>query len=96
MGIDLDGTLEVSDCFALPPGATDGDEERQARSARYQQAMLRALKDIHRDDQPVGFYQTCRSGSFLNGEFVEIATRHGQLRHGGIAVIHGKIILFLQ
>jgi len=89
VGIDLNGTLEVSNCFALPGGAVaDGDEERQTRSARYQAAMLRALKDIQRDDQPVGFYQTCRFGSFLNGGFVELATRYSQLRHGGIAVIH--------
>jgi len=90
VGIDLNGTLEVSNCFALPPGAADADEERQARSGRYQAAMLRALKDIQRDDQPVGFYQTCRFGAFLSGGFIELATRHGQLRHGGIAVIHGE------
>jgi len=89
VGIDLNGTLEVSNCFALPGGAiADGDEERQSRGARYQAAMLRALNDIQRDDQAVGFYQTCRFGSFLNSGFVELATRYSQLRHGGIAVIH--------
>lgn len=88
LGLDLDGTLEVSNCFGMP--VTTDDEERAGKTAaRYQSAMLRSLKEVHGDDSIVGFYQSTTLGAFFSGTLVEsLAFQREKLRRGGVVVVH--------
>ena len=59
---------------------------------RYQNSMLRALKEVRADDSVVGFYQSTTMGAFFNQTLVDTQAIHQEkLRHGGIVVVHGTI-----
>ncbi|KAJ7225425.1 translation initiation factor 3 subunit 3, partial [Mycena pura] len=89
LGLDLDGTLEVSNSFALPHHVSDEDEKSTKSSARYQASMLRSLREVQADDSVVGFYQATSLGAFFNQNLVEIQAIHqDKLRHGGVVVVH--------
>ncbi|KAF8585565.1 hypothetical protein K439DRAFT_1409928 [Ramaria rubella] len=88
LGIDLDGTLEVSNCFAMPH-SSDEEERTGKATARYQTAMLRSLKEVQSDDSIVGFYQSTTLGAFFSQTLVEsMATQRDKLRRGGVVVVH--------
>ncbi|KAF8307179.1 hypothetical protein DL93DRAFT_2088237 [Clavulina sp. PMI_390] len=87
LGIDLDGTLEVSNSFALPPSSTD--EEQKAASSRYELSMLRVLKEAQYDDSLVGFYLSTALGAFMRQSWLTVqAARYESLRQGGIVLVH--------
>ncbi|OCH95798.1 hypothetical protein OBBRIDRAFT_719985 [Obba rivulosa] len=89
LGLDFDGTLEVSNSFALPNHASDDDDKSAKGIARYQAAMMRSLKEVQADDSVVGFYQAMTLGSFLNQTLVETQAIHQEkLRHGGVVIVH--------
>ncbi|KZS96137.1 hypothetical protein SISNIDRAFT_473518 [Sistotremastrum niveocremeum HHB9708] len=98
LGLDLDGTLEVSNSFPLPTSQQAGDEEDKSTkfsgddncdAARYQASMLRALKEVQVDDNVVGFYQTISLGAYLLPSIKDMQAVHQEkLRHGGVVVVH--------
>ncbi|KAI0673504.1 hypothetical protein C8Q78DRAFT_1017515 [Trametes maxima] len=89
LGLDLDGTLEVSNSFPLPHHSNDEDEKSAKGVARFQGAMLRSLKEVQADDSVIGFYQGMTLGSFFNQTLVETQAIHQEkLRHGGIVIVH--------
>ncbi|KAG5654093.1 hypothetical protein H0H81_007507 [Sphagnurus paluster] len=91
LGLDLDGTLEISNSFALPHHAGDEDDRSSKSTARYQASMLRSLKEVQSDDSVVGFYQATMLGAFFNQTLVDTQAIHqDKLRHGGIVIVHGK------
>jgi translation initiation factor 3 subunit H len=68
LGLDVDGCLEVTNCFPLPQANKD-DETIDVTT--YQLDMLRALRDVNIDHNVVGWYQSARNGSFISASFVE-------------------------
>ncbi|KAI0375371.1 hypothetical protein BV20DRAFT_960495 [Pilatotrama ljubarskyi] len=89
LGLDLDGTLEVSNSFPLPHHSNDEDDKSVKGVARYQAAMLRSLKEVQADDSVIGFYQGMTLGSFFNQTLVDTQAIHQEkLRHGGIVIVH--------
>lgn len=94
IGIDLDGTLEISNSFPLP--SAHDDEDKSSKSmARYQTSMLRSLKEVQADDSIVGFYQSNTLGAFMKQNLVELQAVHQEkLRHGGVVVVHGELGCF--
>ncbi|GJJ08848.1 hypothetical protein Clacol_003068 [Clathrus columnatus] len=90
LGLDLDGTLEVSNCFAMP-NSSDEDERTGKAAARYQSAMLRSLKEVQSDDSIVGFYQSTTLGAFFSQTLVDsLAAQRDRLRRGGVVVVHAR------
>ncbi|KZT05946.1 uncharacterized protein LAESUDRAFT_701411 [Laetiporus sulphureus 93-53] len=89
LGLDLDGTLEVTNSFPLPNHASDDDDKSAKGIARYQSTMLRSLKEVQADDSVVGFYQAMTLGSFFNQTLVDTQAIHQEkLRHGGVVIVH--------
>ncbi|PCH33789.1 hypothetical protein WOLCODRAFT_135325 [Wolfiporia cocos MD-104 SS10] len=89
LGLDLDGTLEVSNSFPLPNHSSDDDDKSAKSVARYQGTMLRSLKEVQADDSIVGFYQAMTLGSFFNQTLVDTQAIHQErLRHGGVVIVH--------
>ncbi|KAF5355992.1 hypothetical protein D9756_003827 [Leucocoprinus leucothites] len=89
LGLDLDGTLEVSNSFPLPYHAHDDDEKSAKAIARHQGSMLRSLKEVQADDSVVGFYQATALGAFFNQTLVDTQAIHQEkLRHGGVVIVH--------
>lgn len=57
--------------------------------------MLRVLKEANYDDGLVGFYQATTMGAFLRQSFISSQILHQDaLRQGGIALVHGEVLLF--
>ncbi|WFD05293.1 hypothetical protein MVES1_000622 [Malassezia vespertilionis] len=74
LGVDVGGTLEVSNVFGLPNARSErGDEEeRSTRTAmQYMTEMLRLLRQVSADVNSVGLYQGCFVGTFLNSAVVD-------------------------
>ncbi|KII93207.1 hypothetical protein PLICRDRAFT_99606 [Plicaturopsis crispa FD-325 SS-3] len=89
LGLDLDGTLEISNSFPLPHRGGDEDDKSSKSIARYQASMLRSLKEVQADDSVVGFYQATTLGAFFNQTLVETQAIHqDKLRHGGVVLVH--------
>ncbi|KAK2461856.1 hypothetical protein APHAL10511_006319 [Amanita phalloides] len=87
LGLDLDGTLEVSNSFPLPQQS--GEENSAKTIARYQSSMLRSLKEVQADDSVVGFYQATALGAFFNQTLIDTQAIHqDKLRHGGMVIVH--------
>lgn len=95
IGIDLDGTLEVSNSFPIPTNANDEEDKSTKSLARYQTSMLRSLKEVQADDSIIGFYQSNTLGAFFKQNLLELQAVHQEkLRHGGIVIVHGEQINF--
>ncbi|KAH8102455.1 translation initiation factor 3 subunit 3 [Cristinia sonorae] len=89
LGLDFDGTLEISNSFPLPHHFNEDDDKSAKGVAKYQASMLRSLKEVQADDSIVGFYQVTTLGSFFNQSLVETQAIHqDRLRHGGIVIVH--------
>ncbi|TFY71920.1 hypothetical protein EVG20_g1079 [Dentipellis fragilis] len=89
LGLDLDGTLEVSNSFPLPHHSNDDDDKSTKSAARYQASMLRSLKEVRADDSVVGFYQSTTMGAFFSQTLIDTQAIHqGKLRHGGVVIVH--------
>ncbi|KAH9968966.1 hypothetical protein BC827DRAFT_1166767 [Russula dissimulans] len=89
IGLDLDGTLEVTNSFPLPHTSGDDEEKSSKTTSRYQTSMLRALKEVRADDSVVGFYQSTTMGAFFSQNLVDTQAIHQEkLRHGGVVVVH--------
>ncbi|WFD29201.1 hypothetical protein MSPP1_000207 [Malassezia sp. CBS 17886] len=74
LGVDVGGTLDVSNAFALPGARSDrGEEEdRSTKGAlQYMGEMLRLLRQVSADVNAVGMYQGCFLGPFLNTAIVD-------------------------
>ncbi|KAG6819449.1 hypothetical protein H0H93_011798 [Arthromyces matolae] len=94
LGLDLDGTLEISNSFALPQSGSEDDDRSSKSAARYQASMLRSLKEVQSDDSVVGFYQATTLGAFFNQTLVDTQAIHqDKLRHGGIVIVHEEVPL---
>lgn len=105
LGLEVGSALEVSNAFALPKGALGGssdegeDSDRGPKAAaRYTSHMLRLLRDVNADANPVGLYKSCFLGSFLStalidglGAIASLMEREGSSGQGrGIILIHGE------
>ncbi|TEB34944.1 hypothetical protein FA13DRAFT_1788557 [Coprinellus micaceus] len=89
LGLDLDGTLEISNSFPLPHQHGDEAEKGSKTIARHQASMLRSLKEVQADDSVVGFYQATTLGAFFNQTLLDTQAIHqDKLRHGGIVIVH--------
>ncbi|CDU23804.1 related to translation initiation factor eIF3 p40 subunit [Sporisorium scitamineum] len=102
LGMDLGGTLEVSNVFALPNSSRsnserDEEEDRSSRNAtRYTSDMVRLLRDVNADANPVGLYQGCFLGAFLNSSVVDgLAAIAGLMERDG-ASGRGKGVLIVH
>ncbi|KAG8986369.1 hypothetical protein FRB90_004055, partial [Tulasnella sp. 427] len=93
LGIDLQGTMEVSNSFPLPTtssGSKGGDDEdaREAQT-RYQSAMLRQLSFVSGDATVVGSYHIVSMGQVYKQTILDaLSGQIDKVRHGGIAIVH--------
>jgi translation initiation factor 3 subunit H len=103
LGMEIGSALEVSNVFALPKGALGGssdeaeDSDRGPKAAaRYTSHMLRLLRDVNADANPVGLYKSCFLGSFLSSSLIDGLGALASLMEGsdgqgrGIILIHGE------
>ncbi|KAI9001685.1 hypothetical protein BC832DRAFT_593977 [Gaertneriomyces semiglobifer] len=71
LGIDVAGTLEVTNCFPFTAKAHEDDGQDEMDGAEYQLQMLRCLRKLNYDANTVGWYQSTYLGSFWNQSLIE-------------------------
>ncbi|KAI0307800.1 hypothetical protein B0F90DRAFT_1807189 [Multifurca ochricompacta] len=95
LGLDLDGTLEVTNSFPLLHNSGDDDDKSSKtismsdfrRNTRETSAHL--PWQVRADDSVVGFYQSTTMGAFFSQTLVDTQAIHQEkLRHGGVVVVH--------
>ncbi|KAK4699764.1 translation initiation factor 3 subunit H, partial [Phenoliferia sp. Uapishka_3] len=98
LGIDSNGTLEVSNAFALPSGSlggTAGEGETETRGLKaankYTSQLLPRLADLNADASLVGFYTSTNNGQHLAMPGFIDALVGAQLSGGGIGSGQSKV-----
>ena len=75
LGLDVNGVLEVTYAYPFPAptksGETDGSAEAELDGGEYQIEMMRMLRDVHVDNNCVGWYQSMFMGTMSTHEVVD-------------------------
>jgi len=73
LGLEIGGTLEVTNCFPFPKTATEeGDDENESETGvEYQIEMMKCLREVNVDNNTVGWYQSGYMGSFYSESTLE-------------------------
>ena len=79
LGLDVDDTLEVTNCFPIPgtvgggaEGGGGGEGEDDVVTSEYQLDMMKALREVNIDYNQVGWYTPAYLGSHVNPDIVSI------------------------
>ena len=67
LGLDVDRTLEVTNCFPCPSAPTDGGEDD---SQEFQMDMLKSLREVNVDNNQIGWYSSTFLGFFCTKDNV--------------------------
>lgn len=65
LGLDVDGRLEVTNCFPVPTDTNDEDSDE------FQISMMKNFREVNVDNNTVGWYQSALLGSWLNASIIE-------------------------
>ncbi|WWC92567.1 uncharacterized protein L201_007526 [Kwoniella dendrophila CBS 6074] len=87
LGLDLDGVMEVEDCFALPGGETS------LSSNSYSDRLLTHLREVQTPDSPIGIYLSTFNGGFATRVTIDLLSAIEKISNGRgkpILVIHDK------
>lgn len=72
LGLDVNGVLEVTHSFPFPNLSNEDDNPFKNKNIlRYQAEMLRCLRDVNVDNNPVGWYTSTYLGGFYNQSLVD-------------------------
>ncbi|KAL1924305.1 uncharacterized protein VTP21DRAFT_7340 [Calcarisporiella thermophila] len=87
LGLDVDGVLEVTNCFPFPGSKEDDDEN--VDGAQYQLDMLRCLREINVDNNTVGWYYSTYLGSSMNQSLIDTQFNYQKgLGNKSIVIVH--------
>ncbi|KAI9637150.1 uncharacterized protein MKK02DRAFT_45862 [Dioszegia hungarica] len=81
LGLDLEGVLEVEDCFALPGGETNLGPNS------YSTHLLSHLSDVSTPSSPIGLYLSTHNGGFLTRSTIDLLNAVEKLMGRGKAVL---------
>lgn len=70
LGLDSDGTLEITYSYAFPVPKSDHDGAKELDGVSYQIEMMKMLRDVNIDNNCVGWYQSTYFGTICTGDVV--------------------------
>lgn len=103
VGMDVNGTLEVTNCFPFPvvdlPADATYEQQQHFNSAAiaprhksntaYQADMIRHLREVNIDANNVGWYTSANLGNFVNLNFIENQEHYQkELNEKTVALVH--------
>lgn len=71
LGLDNEGTLQVTHSFGYVQKNADDNDRGQDDGEQYQMDMLRRLREVNVDSNTVGWYQTAHLGAFFSDTVIE-------------------------
>lgn len=81
LGLDLEGVMEVEDCFALPGGETGFGANS------YSSTLLSHLRDVQVPDSPVGIYLSTHNGGYVTRASIDLLLAVEQAAGRGKAIL---------
>lgn len=79
LGLDVDGVLEVTYSYPIPDPKSDhsdADGSNDFDGQDYQIEMMKMLRDVHMDNNCVGWYQSMYAGTYITEEVVNLQFSH--------------------
>ena len=86
VGVVIDSTLEVSNCFPFPK-----DFESPREEIEYQKNVLKKLRTVNVDYHEVGWYQSTYLGSHLSKEFLESHVGYQRAIEESVVIIYDPL-----
>lgn len=94
LGLGLQNTLEVTNCFPFIHKADSEEVSREDELAdeQYQLEMMKKLRDVNADCFTVGWYAVSWQGSHLNDKFIEtMFVYQEELREHSVCVVYDPL-----
>jgi translation initiation factor 3 subunit H len=94
LGLDVESTLEVTDCFPFPTRIRDENEDQADENvggAEYQIEMMRCLREVNVDNNTVGWYSSTYMGAFLNELTIETQYNYQERIQKSVVVIYDPL-----
>jgi len=86
LGLAVDGTLEITDCFPLPMrGEDEGDPNE------YSYEMMKCLREVNVDNNTVGWYQSSFLGLHLSQFLVDTQFDYQSDIHESVVLIYDPL-----
>ena len=86
VGVVIDTTLEVSNCFPFPK-----DFENPREEIEYQRNVLKKLRTVNVDYHEVGWYQSTYLGSHVSKEFLEAHVSYQKTIEESVVIIYDPL-----
>lgn len=86
VGVVVDTTLEVSNCFPFPKDFENSREENE-----YQRNVLKKLRTVNVDYHEVGWYQSTYLGSHVSKEFLEAHVGYQKTIEESVVIIYDPL-----
>jgi translation initiation factor 3 subunit H len=87
VGVVVDETLEISNCFPFPKDSTDNPREE----IEYQKNVLKKLRTVNVDYHEVGWYQSTYLGSHVSREFLEAHVGYQRAIEESVVIIYDPL-----
>ncbi|KAK9463299.1 uncharacterized protein V1516DRAFT_697785 [Lipomyces oligophaga] len=98
LGLDADSLLQITYTFAFPPGETgsgsgssgadDATNPRSKSNLRFQTDMIRQLKDVNIEVNPIGYYISSYLGGFFNQTLIDSLVGLHSVNPNSIVLVH--------
>jgi translation initiation factor 3 subunit H len=88
LGLVMEGSLDVTNCFPLPQVESDDDN---AEATQYQVSMMRWLRDVNVDHMQVGWYQVAELGSFFDETVASVQFAHQSQIEESVVLVYDPV-----
>ncbi|KAK9457506.1 hypothetical protein V1511DRAFT_493809 [Dipodascopsis uninucleata] len=95
LGLDADSVLQVTHAFPFPSSESSSSSSDDAAAAprsksnlRYQADMIRSLKEVNIETNPVGYYVSSYMGGFFNQSLVDNLLAYQNANPNSIVLVH--------
>ena len=87
LGLDQEGTLDIT--YSFPIFVTRDDDDGEDED--YQVEFMRCLRDVHADNNTVGWYQSGHMGSFVNSFTVETQASYQEAMANSVFIVYDHV-----
>jgi translation initiation factor 3 subunit H len=85
LGLDVDGVLEVANCFPIP---TDNDDKD---GMPFEETMMKCMRTVNVDCNVVGWFQSGYLGTFLTPSFIESQYEYQEALPNSVVIVYDPV-----
>lgn len=93
LGMDVAGTLQVTNSFAFPAVTAEAEEGNARARQQYAQEMISKLGQVGADQNVVGWYQNVYLGSYVDKALLDaqVGYQQGGANDCNIVLVNGRM-----